>query len=167
MVTGSSGKTPLVWAGVIAGALGVIGLLVWHFGGSSSTSVAAGDGFFSDDDGKTFFVASSASLPPFDRSGRVVVAARVFSCAGKPPFVGYLERYTEGGKTRAKELQADRAAGRGAPGSDSVLLANMELKRPGDAAWIKASDPQASAIRKVMCPGDPPRPANPYVAAPR
>lgn len=167
MASGPRHNALLTWAGVIAAAVVVVALGFWLFGGPSGTTVTAGDGFFSDDDGKTFFTASSDLLPPFGRGDRQAVAARVFSCAGKPPFVGYLERYTDAGKVRAKELQDQRAAGKGAPGSDEVLLANMELKRPGETTWIKASDPRASAMRKVVCPDDPTRPASPYAAAPR
>jgi hypothetical protein len=147
---------------LVAGTALCIALLIWQFAPRGVAVVTAGDGYFSADDGKTFFVAASDQLPPFTHDGRDAVAARVYSCGAQPPFVGYLERYTDAGKARAKELLAERAAGKDSRGADAVLMANMELKRPGEAKWVRASDPSAIDIRKVMCPGDPTRPASVY-----
>jgi hypothetical protein len=121
------------------------------------------DAFFSIDDGKTFFAAPSENLPPFPSGGGTAVAARVFTIdGGKTQFVGYLERYTEAGKVRARELMALAAAGKKSPGIDDVLNANTEIKRPGDAQWTKSNDPAAAAIRRVSAPGHPELPALPY-----
>lgn len=148
---------------VCVGAVVVLGaLLIWHCQSGGPPPVLAGDAFFSGDDGKTFFIDSSERIPPFQHKGTDAVGARVFVGApGGKPFVGYLERFSPAGQARAEELQAERAAGKGQPGADPVLMANMELKRPGEAEWIKASDPRAVAIRKVMSPDDPKRPAMP------
>src|SRR4051794_7083151 len=54
---------------------------------------ASPDSYFTVDDGKTFFVASSDNIPPFDYKGKPAVHAYVFQVDGKK-FVGYMERYT-------------------------------------------------------------------------
>lgn len=154
----SSSKALLALAGCVI-VLAIVSL--WYFWSGSSTYVGT-DAFFSDDDGKTFFVDTSSNLPPFSHGGRDAVGARVFLDASGKPFVGYLERYTEAGKARTRELLAERSAGKGNPGKDDVLLANMELKRPNAKDWTRAADPKAAEIRKVMCPDKPTQPAMPH-----
>ena len=151
----------LRYAGMGVAGLALASLVAWYFAGASSR-YAAGNVLFSDDNGKSFFSDSADNLPPFSHKGREAVTARVFVDAAGKPFVGYLERYTEAGKVRAREMMAERAAGKGNPGRDEVLFANMELKRPTDAAWTRASDPTSAAIRKVMCPDQPTQPAMSY-----
>ena len=48
------------------------------------------DSYFTVDDGKSFFIDSSANIPPFDYKGQQAVHAYVFECNGKR-FVGYME----------------------------------------------------------------------------
>jgi hypothetical protein len=87
------------------------------------------DSFFTVDDGKTFFAASSDNIPPFDYKGRQAVHAYVFECNGKR-FVGYLERYTP-------EAHNAILAGKRTP---QIERFGRELKRPGDAKWVKSGD---------------------------
>ena len=69
------------------------------------------DSYFTIDDGKTFFVAGSENIPPFDYKGQPAVHAYVFQCGGKK-FVGYMDRYTPEARSvdsRRKAYAADRA----------------------------------------------------------
>lgn len=150
---------------VLFGAIGVAVVLAsvagWMLLGRSGTSAAA-ESYFTSDGGKTFFRASAENLPPFFHDGKEALGARIFADAKGQPFVGYLERYTDAGKARAKELLAERAAGKGNPGADATLLANMEIRKPAGGEWIKAGDAKALEVRRVMCPDRPAQPAMPY-----
>jgi|SRR3954470_6144982 hypothetical protein len=92
------------------------------------------DSYFSVDDGKTFFVASSDNIPPFDYKGKTAVHAYVFESNGKR-FVGFLERYTP--EARAKILAGQRTA--------EVERFGREIKRPGQNNWVKTGDLAAEA----------------------
>lgn len=100
------------------------------------------DAFFTVDDGKTFFVASSSNVPPFDYQGQKAVLAVVFECSGKR-FVGWMERFTP-------ESRDAILAGK----SNAWLLRfGRELKRPGDSAWVKSGDMAVEdKIQNVVCP---------------
>ena len=124
--------------------------------------------YFSDDDGKTFFKDAATLVPPFDHGGKQAVAAYVFSGTDGKPFVAYLERAI-GGEGRAKVEQArrdlmTRAMQQAVPMPDSELMElinrNLEVKRPGDRAWVGATDPRAGPIMSVTV-GDAGAPAAP------
>src|SRR2546423_7266214 len=87
------------------------------------------DSYFSVDDGKTFFVASSDNIPPFDYKGQQAVHAYVFQSNGKK-FVGYLERYTS-------DARSAILAGKRSP---QIERFGRELKKPGDKEWVKSGD---------------------------
>ena len=88
------------------------------------------DAYFTDDDGKTFFADSPTNVPPFDHNGKTAVSAYVYRAGGKE-FVAYMSRYTPEARKRivaSKKVTAeDERFGR-------------ELKKPGAAEWIKATD---------------------------
>src|SRR5271163_2656883 len=79
------------------------------------------DYYFSDDDGKTFFAASSDSVPPFDHNGQTAVRAYVFQC-GSQEFVGYLERFTPS--------YHDAAVAHGI--TPETIRFGREIKKPGE-----------------------------------
>ena len=98
--------------------------------------------FYTIDDGKTFFVAGSENVPPFDYKGQPAVHAIVFECNGKR-FVGYLERYTPAAR---KAILENRA-------TPQTEVAGRELKKPGDTKWVKSNDFAAVArVTDVQCP---------------
>jgi len=101
------------------------------------------DSFFSTDDGKTFFVASSENVPPFDYKGKLAVHAYVFECRGKR-FVGFLERYSDSGR-------AAILAGKRSPETERF---GRELKKPGDPIWVKSGDlaTEAKVSSNIRCP---------------
>ena len=95
------------------------------------------DSFYTTDDGKTFFKANSENVPPFDYNGKQAVTAYVFECNGKR-FVGYLERYTPEARKAMLENKA----------TPQTQIYGRELKKPGDATWVKSGD--GEAIAKVL-----------------
>jgi hypothetical protein len=100
------------------------------------------DSFFTVDDGKTFFVASSDNIPPFDYKGQQAVHAYVFQSNGKK-FVGYLERYTS-------DARSAILAGKRSP---QIERFGRELKKPGDKEWVKSGDlASESKISDVRSP---------------
>ena len=100
------------------------------------------DSYFSVDDGKTFFVASSDNIPPFDWKGQKAVHAYVFQCGGKK-FVGYMERYTSDARNAI-------LAGKRTP---QIERFGRELKKPGAGEWAKSGDLAVEAkISDVRCP---------------
>ncbi len=108
------------------------------------SSKAATSAYFSDDDGATFFTDSSDRIPPFDHGGKQAVAAFVFRCKSGPPFIGYLQRYTQKG---AQELQAQHGTADLQPGQTEV---SAPLK--GENSWVKSNSKAAAAITEVHCP---------------
>jgi hypothetical protein len=90
---------------------------------------ASPDSYFTVDDGKTFFVASSDNIPPFDYKGQPAVHAYVFQCDGKR-FVGYMERYTS-------DARKSILGGKRTP---QIERFGRELKKPGEANWVKSGD---------------------------
>ncbi|MCI0538169.1 MAG: hypothetical protein L0Z50_23430, partial [Verrucomicrobiales bacterium] len=101
------------------------------------------DSFFTTDDGKTFFVANSENVPPFEFNGKIAVHAYVFECDGKR-FVGFLERYTPEAR---KTIMAQQHS------SFEIETYGRELKKPGDTTWVRASDADALAkVTDVKCP---------------
>lgn len=139
-------------------AVVAVALTLWNLRGAEGPAAGTEKAFFTVDDGKTTFVDSSERIPPFEHQGKQAVEARLFTPdGGKTTFVGYLVRYTETGKQRLAEMR--RGGGRPTMGGD--LLHNVEVKRPGEARWVRQSDPAGMAIVVVMCPGDRSRPADP------
>ena len=118
-------------AGIVASFVAVaVGAVVMQvLGARQRIPTSLPKSFFTVDDGKTFFELGSENVAPFDHKGKQAVAAYVFECNGKR-FVGYLERYTSEARQRI-------IAGKGTPKDQ---ISGRELKRPGDATWIKSSD---------------------------
>jgi hypothetical protein len=106
---------------------------------SHRTSLNSYVAFYSDDDGKTYYRDNIYNFPPFERDGKVVNRAIVFTNNGQT-FVGYLERYTPDAK---KKLQDVYDANLDAPykavqamGSMQIYYGGLEWKLPGDGhAW--------------------------------
>jgi len=100
------------------------------------------DSCFSIDDGKTWFAASSSNVPPFDYNGKQAVRAYVFECNGKR-FVGFLERFTP----EAHKLMVENK------GTPQTRVYGREMKRPGDATWVKSGDYNGMGkVMDIKCP---------------
>ncbi len=106
--------------------------------------------YFTTDDGATFFRAARSNLAPFEHEGKQAVKASVWRC-GNREFVGYMERYTP---EMHKKLSAAAASG-GPPDTGLQIEASMsgrEVKRPGEAKWVRVSDrAAAAAVTKIKC----------------
>lgn len=147
-------------------ALGVSVLVIaatwgWFFW---SSATGANDGraiFITTDDGKTYFRDTSGQLAPFDYRGKTAVKAKVFTVdGGMTSFVGYLERYTPEGKkllaSGGKDTNLDPTS------LMSRLMANTEVKRPGDAQWVREGNfAKSSEITLVRGPDG--KPAEPVI----
>jgi hypothetical protein len=128
----------------------VLAFILWPSSGpGGGGSAAPGKLFFTDDDGKTWFPDDASKLPPFDHNGKQAVEAVVYRCDGKT-FVNHMKRYTPQGKKMMEQRQGNQL-----PPDPSVLdvvqSSGMEVKAPGAGAWVKMSDPKASAILQPHC----------------
>lgn len=160
----SAKDRPTLFA-VVFGALILvcIAVVIWQLTGSTDPRLGSGKAFFSVDDGKTFFVADSSKVAPFDHNGQQAYQAMVYSAdGGKTRSVGYLMRFSEKGKAKMNEMRAKIKETRGMPSMDAELQANTEVKRPGEKNWVKLSDVGSAAeIMRVASPDDPSRSADP------
>jgi hypothetical protein len=127
-------------------ACGAIALIVVQLRGARQTfRDKLPEAYFTIDDGKTFFAFGSENFPPFEYKGKQAVRAYVFECSAKERFVGYLERYTPEAR---KKMMAGKDAG------PQTQIYGRELKKPGEAAWVKSGDFAAVArVTDIKCPG--------------
>jgi hypothetical protein len=137
-------ENPKVTIGVVA-AIAVIGtgsIVMQVLASRRGFPTKLPDSYFTVDDGKTFFVANSENIPPFDYKGQQAVHAYVFLCDGKK-FVGYLERYTP--ESRAAILAGKRSL--------QIERFGRELKRPGSGQWAKSGDLLVERkLEDIPCP---------------
>jgi hypothetical protein len=134
------GITTLVVIGLVV--LALAGVVVQVLANRRGFSSKLPDAFYTVDDGKTFFVANTENVAPFDYKGQTAVHAYVYECDGKR-FVGYMERYTP--DARNKILAQKRT-------TLELETYGRELKIPG-GEWIKASNTAAVAkIADIKCP---------------
>lgn len=106
--------------------------------------------FFSTDDGKTWFPDDARKVPPLNIDGKNAYRAYVYQCPEGRKFVAFLERYTPGAKKRREALYAGGETN-AAPILDEAK--GIFVKAPGQAIWIKQSDPKAAAIMTPKCAG--------------
>lgn len=120
-------------AGVAAGAvlLAVILVVYQILASRQRYPVGLPDAYFTVDDGKSYFVANTSNYPPFDYKGQPAVRAYVFADKKGDKFVGYLERYTP---------EAKKITDSGKLLTPYQARFDREIKRPGEATWIKAGD---------------------------
>jgi len=113
--------------------------------------------FATVDDGKTFFVAPGDQLPPYEHEGKTALRAHVFSCdGGRTRFVGYLERYSLRAKALMIETWKAEKTNGGRPSVNQELFEGIEIKKPGDADWVRQSEvARAASITNVRCPESP------------
>ena len=130
---------------------GIILLLQTRGGAASGSASGSGQLFFTTDDGKTWFTDDSTHVPPFMKNGKEAVRAYVYRTRDGTKFVGFMERYTPEGK---KVLEAALARPPEQQTDDPFMgvAGALEWKKPGDAAWVSASDPRAEQVVKVVSP---------------
>jgi hypothetical protein len=147
---------PRLTTGITAGIIVVVFVLIfWSGGGSAGGGGGSGGGgtrvFFSDDDGKTWFPDDYTKVPPFQHNGKEAVRAWVYKCGGKT-FVNHLERYTPEAKKKVEELNSSKKMANDPTMIDQIQRSGMEVKSPGDPAWVKAGDAKASKVTAPKCP---------------
>jgi hypothetical protein len=141
--------------GITMGVVGTVTLLlvIWIVVQLWPTAPAGvgGETFYTVDDGASFFRDSASKPPPFDRGGQQAVRAYIYQC-GRDRFVGYMLRFTE---EAHKIFEAEIARG-DVPSQTEYVVGthNVEVKKPGQAEWVKLSAPNEQLLRatQVTCP---------------
>ena len=152
-------ENPRLTTGLTIGLIVVVLLIIlWNSFGSGGGARADSEHatkqvFFTDDDGKTWFPDDGKKVPPFSHGGKDAVRAYVYRCGGKT-FVNHMERYTADGKKKLEGVYASGKPINDPTVMESIQVTGMEVKSPGDAAWVKASDPKAAAIMQPKCSGN-------------
>ena len=129
-----------------------------RIGGSDSQPLRTrGKVWFSTDDGKTWFPEDERRVPPFDHNGKPAYRAYVYtSDGGKTTFLAFLARFTPEGKARLTKAPSNLEL---LHVPELMSFRGLEVKKPGEAQWSKASEPRAAQIRQPTCPegtkGDP------------
>ncbi|MGN6725541.1 MAG: hypothetical protein ACTHLZ_06460 [Tepidisphaeraceae bacterium] len=134
-----------------------LAFIVYQIAGNAPQPAPVPQIFFTTDDGKTVFADDYQKIPPFDVDGKQAVRAYVFTCDGhKSQFVAYLERISAEAR---QKLDAELKQRGGSGGTEGIspetafaMSEGTEVKRPGDADWVKRSDPKGQAIIDVKCP---------------
>ena len=150
---------PIVAAGFVVVAIGVLVYLLWPAHRADATSL-----YYSDDDGKTFFKDSVYNFPPFDHNGKTADEAMVLIDRGSN-FVGYLIRYTPAAQKKLADLYNDDVNNRHLSNKEiqhdilmmmhnpDISLRGQEIKLPGpDNKWIPRS--QFSTVTVKTPSGD-------------
>ena len=143
-----------------AGAAAVVALAAFLVLRSSSEKGvtaapgAAGLSFYTIDDGTTWFADRTELLPPFKKDGREAVRAYVYRAPDGKEFVSHLERYTAEAKRALSALERLTPQERATEDPSSLAggLDGIEVKRPKDKAWIRASDPRGQQIMQPRAP---------------
>ena len=145
-------QNPRLTTGITIGMIVlVLGVIVWQLHGGSSAPIlgnATPQLYFSDDDGKSWFPDDAKKIPPFDHNGKQAVSANVYKCDGKT-FVNHLTRYTPDAKKKMEALAA-KAVANDPTATESIQLTGLEVKRPGDADWVRSSE--AARYNEVIKP---------------
>jgi hypothetical protein len=143
----------------VVGAVVAAAALVFGLKGACTTAPAGGQAggpagkcFFSADDGKSWFPDDASKLPPIDHEGKAAYRVRVFRCPDGKLFVSHLERYAPADKKRLEEL-------RNAPGGANAMVMEQttfmqigEVKKPGDAQWIRLTPETSEQYQRVTQP---------------
>ena len=148
-------------AWVAAGAamllIAVAVVAVVRSGGSAEADAppgATGLAHYTIDDGATWFTDSANKLPPFKKDGKDMVRAYVYRDGSGKEFVSHLERYTPEAQRALAAVAALPPEQRGLedPASSAGGLDGIEVKRPKDTAWVRASDPRGQKIMQPLSP---------------
>lgn len=128
-------------------------ILVLQTRGGTASGSASGSGrlFFTTDDGKTWFTDDATRVPPFMKDAKEAVRAYVYRTSDGTEFVGFLERYSSEGK-KALEAALARPPEQQTDDPFMAVAGALEWKKPGDSAWVSASDPRAERVVKVVSP---------------
>jgi hypothetical protein len=146
------------WIATAGAAVVALGALVVLRGALRRPVMAApgavGLSFYTIDDGATWFADRTELIPPFKKDGKDAVRAYVYRGPDGHEFVSHLERYTAEAKhalaTLDKLTPEERAMED--PSSLAGGMDGLEVKRPTDKTWFRASDPRGQQIMKPRSP---------------
>jgi len=119
---------------------------------NSGYPAALSELYFSDDDGKSYFVDNATKLVPFDHNGKQAVRAYVFTTDNGKPFVARLQRYSDDALRRILVLRDKKGDIQSETELAEVMAKGLQIKRPGDAAWVAANSPMAAKISDINAP---------------
>lgn len=164
-------KRPILTAGIVLCMVGsAVGLMLWPESRPEAPPRPT-QMYFSTDDGKTWFGDDVRKIAPFEKDGKQAVLVHLYRCGKGEPFVGYLERMTpEAKRIRERREAAMASGGAGAAQgphaktmTDGLAIAQgVEVKRPGEAQWVRMLSPAGQQIRAAKCPeGGEPQPVLP------
>lgn len=140
-------NSTLATAGAAVLIVLALGAVAWQFWPAAGSEATLKRFYFTTDDGKTLFAEDITKVPPFKQDGKDAYHAMVYKCGWGKQFVGYLTRYTPEMKQRMEEAIA---AGR--PLDGQATVGGAEIKKPGEAEWVKATDDAATRVGAVLCP---------------
>jgi hypothetical protein len=133
-------QRPAVGVGVFVG-LCMLGVAIWWFSRETPGAIQSESGriWMTTDDGKTWFPEDGAKIPPVMINGKEAVRCHVFTNdGGKTKYALYLERMQPAAKKKMDNKSAVF--------DPMAQIAAIEVKKPGDAAWVLRSDPKAMQI---------------------
>ena len=158
-VRASLNNHPLISAGVVAAfLLGAAVALAMMLGRASSDSNALpgarGLAWFSTDDGATWFADSVDKFAPFKKDGKDAYRVYVWRGPDGKEFVSHLERYTAQAHRDLEAYAALPAEQRALEDPSSVAggLDGIEVKKPRDKTWYRASDPRGQQAMRAVSP---------------
>ncbi len=132
-------KKPGLTSGIVIAIIVLaLALVVYELSPKGAAPLRTGV-YYSDDDGKTFYIDSMSNLPPYDHDGKQAVLAHVYHCGSNPPFVGFLQKYTDDMRERLAHPIA---------GDDVDPNTGTQVKRPGDTDWVMMGSHAGSQIIK-------------------
>jgi hypothetical protein len=150
-------ENPKMTAGGVVGVVIVSVAVAWALWPDRGDVTASGElpaqTFFSIDDGKNWFADDIKKVPPFEKDGKPALRALVFQCtADGKPFVSCLVRYMPQTQQTLEAIYARPPEQQNPMEIRQVELDGMEVKAPGQATWLKRSDPRATALIMPRCP---------------
>lgn len=115
---------------------------------------ATGISHYTIDDGATWFADRMDKIPPFKKDGKDAVRAYVYRDASGKEFVSHMERYTPEALRALAALATMTPEQRGLedPASLAGGLEGIEVKRPKETTWVRASEPRAQQIMQPRSP---------------
>jgi hypothetical protein len=135
-------KKPALTGGVVIGVIVIAAAWLVHWHGAGSGVVVRNQIYFSDDDGKSYYSDAMTNLAPYTHNGRDAVIAHVFQIGSNPPFIAYLEKFTDDMKAQMSQQ----------PPPDVDSDAGTLVKRPGDKDWELVTDSAGRTIRLSIVP---------------
>ena len=137
-------KPAIATGGVGLLVVALICVIVFNIRKNQPSAISGAQMYYTTDDGKTWFPDAWEKIPPFDHNGAEAVRCYVFKTASSGPFVGYLEKYTQG--------VHDRLSGAVQSPLPLDVPSGTLVKRPGDKSWVVEVSAAGQKIVGVKAP---------------